>query len=246
MKHFTRAGLRLAAGGALLAGSTLVQAGTTGHVGVFSEYVFRGVVANGGAAVQGGIDYAGAGGLLAGVWASNANAYGGSELDVYAGYLHKFSDTLMVDVGALYYFLTEDEERPLIDLDGDGIADREDLDTLELFATVCAGPFKAQMYYSPDYLATDEDGFYYSLAYTHALASTVSVVAQVGYTHGDGAEYIFGDDYVDYSLTLNKTVREGMVFSLALIDSTLKDEYVFAGTRDDPKVLVGIKQTFAF
>ena len=56
MKHFPRAGLRLAAGGALLAGSTLVQAGTTGHVGVFSEYVFRGVVANGGAAGQGGID----------------------------------------------------------------------------------------------------------------------------------------------------------------------------------------------
>lgn len=225
------------------------MAATTGHVGVFSEYVYRGVVANGGAAVQGGVDYFGDNGVLAGVWASNANAFGGSEFDVYAAYLHKFSDTVMFDVGALYYFLTEDEERPLLDFNGDTILngdDIEDLDTLELFATLFAGPFKAQVYWSPDYLATDEEAFYWSGIYTHKINDTVSVAAQAGYTHGDGADFIYGDDYVDYSLTLSKNLGNGLVFSLALIDTDLKDQYVFSGTDDEPKALVSAKQTFGF
>ena len=237
------AGLGLC-GAALCAPSAM--AATTGHVGVFSEYVFRGVVANGGAAVQGGIDHFGDNGLLAGVWVSNANKFGGSELDLYAGYLHKFSDTVMADVGALYYFLTEDEEQPILDLDSDGIPDREDLDTLELFVTLFAGPVKAQVYYSPDYLATDEDAFYYTATYTHPLSKSVTLAVQAGYTHGDGAEFGYGDDYVDYSLTLSKTVGNGLVFSLALIATNLKDEFVFAGTDDEPKALVSAKQTFGF
>lgn len=216
------------------------QAATSGHVGVFSDYVFRGVVANGDAAVQGGIDHLGDQGLLAGVWASNANKFGGSELDLYAGYLHKFSDTVMADVGALYYFLTEDKEALAIN------PERENLDTLELFVTLFAGPVKAQVYWSPDYLATDEEGFYYTATYTHKINDTINVAAQAGYTHGDGAELIYGDDYVDYSLMLNKTVREGLVFSLGLIDTNLKDEYVFADSSDDPKVMISAKQTFPF
>jgi uncharacterized protein (TIGR02001 family) len=220
---------------------------TTGHVGVFSEYVYRGVVANGGAAVQGGIDHVGDKGLLAGVWASNAGAFGGSEFDVYAGYLHKFSDTVMADIGALYYFLPEDEERALIDLDGDGVADREDVDTLELFVTLFAGPIKAQMYWSPDYIGTDEDGFYYSAMYTHKINDTISVAAQVGYTHGDGTDVIYGDEYIDYSLTLSKIIREGLVFSLGFVDTNLKEEgQLFPTNEDDPKVVISAKQTFAF
>ena len=245
MKSFKSWAAGLGACGAALCAPSAMAA-TTGHVGVFSEYVYRGVVANGGAAVQGGIDYFGDNGVLAGVWASNANAFGGSEFDVYAAYLHKFSDTVMFDVGALYYFLTEDEERGLLDFDGDGIPDREDLDTLELFATLFAGPFKAQVYWSADYLATDEEAWYWSGTYTHKINDTVSVAVQAGYTHGDGADFIYGDDYVDYSLTLSKNVGNGLVFSLALIDTNLEDQYVFADTEDDPKALVSAKQTFGF
>lgn len=238
------------AGFGLCAASLFVPtafAATTGHVGVFSEYVYRGVVANGGAAVQGGIDYAGANGLLAGVWASNANAFGGSEFDIYAAYLHKFSDTVLFDVGALYYFLTEDEERGILDFDGDGIPDREDLDTLELFATLFAGPVKAQVYWSPDYIGTDEEAWYASAMYTHKINDTISVAVQAGYTDGDGAEFIYGTHYIDYSLTLNKTVREGLVFSLAVIDTNLEEgDFTFAEADDDPKVVISAKQTFPF
>lgn len=219
---------------------------TTGHVGVFSEYVFRGITANGGAAVQGGVDHMNANGLLAGVWASNTAVFGGSELDVYAGYLHKFSDTVMVDVGALYYILSEDKESPRFDVDGDGTIDDTDLDTLEFFTTLFAGPVKLQAYYSDDYVGTDEEGFYYTGTYTHKINETISVAGQVGYTHGDGPEYFYGDKYVDYSLMLNKTIREGLVFTLGFIDTNLKDEGAYVDSKDDPKVMISAKQTFPF
>lgn len=219
----------------------LAQASTTAHVGAFSEYVFRGVVAEKGAAVQGGIDHFGDNGLLAGIWATNANQFGGTEFDVYAGYLHKFSDTVMVDVGALYYFLTEDKEALAIN------PERRDFDTLEWFGTVFAGPVKLQAYYSHDYLATRGEGYYYSGFYTHGFNDTVSLTVQAGYTHGNGAEAIYGDEYTDYSLTLSKaTPVKGLVFSLAAIDSTLDGEYTFAGTQDDPKVVVSAKYSFPF
>lgn len=224
----------------------MALAATTGHVGVFSEYVFRGIVANGGAAVQGGIDHVGDSGLLAGIWATNTAAFGGSELDLYAGYLHKFSDTVLVDVGALYYILSEDKESPLYDVDGDGTVDQTDLDTLEFFATLFAGPVKLQAYYSDDYVGTDEEAFYYAATYTHKLNDTISVAGQVGYTHGDGAEYFYGDKYVDYSVMLNKTIREGLVFSLGFVDTNLKDEGAFVDTEDEPKVMISAKQTFSF
>jgi uncharacterized protein (TIGR02001 family) len=222
---------------------------TTGHVGVFSDYIFRGIVANGGAAVQGGIDHIHDNGLLAGVWASNTAAFGGSELDLYAGYLYKFSDTLMVDVGALYYVLSEDKESALYDVDGDGTPDTTDLDTLEFFTTLFWGPLKLQAYYSDDYVATNEEGFYYTATYTYKVNDTITIAGQVGYTHGDGPEYFYGDKYWDYSLMLNKTIREGLVFSLGYIDTNLKDEgagFVFSDEKDDPKVMISAKQTFSF
>lgn len=226
--------------------SPAAMAVTTAHVGVFSEYVFRGITANGGAAVQGGIDYIHDSGLLAGVWATNANNFGGSEFDLYAGYLHKFSDTVMFDIGALYYYLSEDEEEAILDFDGDGVADIEDLDTLEFFATLFAGPFKFQTYWSPDYLQLDEDGYYYTGTYTHKIKDTINVALQVGYTHGDAPEMVYGDDYIDYSIMLNKTIREGLVFTLGFIDTNLSDSDRLEGTDDDPKVMVSLKQTFPF
>lgn len=247
MKRFGRwsAGLGLCAVGAF---APTAFGATTGHVGVFSDYVFRGIVADGGVAVQGGVDHMNANGLLAGVWASNADKFGGSEFDVYAGYLHKITDKLMVDVGALYYFLTEDKE-VLTDLDENGQPDRRDLDTLEWFGTVFYGPLKAQVYYSHDYVATRAEGYYYTATYTHTINPTISLAAQAGYTHGNGPEALYGDEYVDYSVMLNKVVREGLVFTLGFIDTTLRNEgggIVFPNTEDDPKVMVSVKQTFAF
>lgn len=239
---------RLSAGLGLCGLALLAPAGasTTGHVGVFSEYVFRGIVANGGVAVQGGIDHLHDSGLLGGVWATNTTGFGGSEFDLYVGYLHQFTDTVMMDIGALYYILTEDKESALYDFDGDGTPDRTDLDTLEFYTSLYVGPVKLQAYYSDDYVGTNEEAFYYTGSYTHNFNDTISVVGQLGYTHGDAAEWFYGDKYLDYSLTLHKTIREGLVFGLGFVDTNLKDEGSFMGGKDEPKVLISAKQTFTF
>lgn len=97
----------------------------TGNVGIFSQYIFRGLTqTNRDPALQGGFDYAHASGLYAGTWASNISwlkensttlaggapfvqgtySEGGSlEWDFYGGYKGTVGD-FGYDVGTLYYF----------------------------------------------------------------------------------------------------------------------------------------------
>jgi uncharacterized protein (TIGR02001 family) len=73
----------------------------TANVGLFSEYIFRGIEQTGGKpAVQGGFDYAHSSGFYLGTWASNISwledfgAYSHSSLewDFYGGYKQNFPD----------------------------------------------------------------------------------------------------------------------------------------------------------
>jgi uncharacterized protein (TIGR02001 family) len=86
----------------------------TANVGLFSEYIFRGISQTAGKpAVQGGFDYGHASGFYAGTWASNVSwledfgAYTRSSLewDFYGGYKASFGDSdFFYDVGTLYYY----------------------------------------------------------------------------------------------------------------------------------------------
>lgn len=85
----------------------------TGNVGVFSNYLFRGVSQTSKEpALQGGFDYAHASGFYAGIWGSNISwlsdlaLYTGSslELDVYGGYKGSFGGDFGYDVGLIYYY----------------------------------------------------------------------------------------------------------------------------------------------
>ena len=90
----------------------------TGNLGLFSQYVFRGLTqTNKEPALQGGFDYAHASGFYLGTWGSNISwlrdggAYraGGSlELDFYGGYKMTFGD-FGLDVGTLYYWYPGDQ-----------------------------------------------------------------------------------------------------------------------------------------
>jgi uncharacterized protein (TIGR02001 family) len=94
----------------------------TGNVGLYSQYIFRGLTqTDRDPALQGGFDYAHSTGLYVGTWASNiswlkenfsappnaiAGTYnrGGSlEWDFYGGYKMTFGD-FGVDLGTLYYW----------------------------------------------------------------------------------------------------------------------------------------------
>lgn len=88
------------------------QAEVSGNIGLFSQYVLRGITnapENDNVAIQGGVDWAGASGFYAGYWGSNLG-YGdpdsdtkGFENDFYAGWGGS-TDLLSWDIGATYYY----------------------------------------------------------------------------------------------------------------------------------------------
>jgi uncharacterized protein (TIGR02001 family) len=91
----------------------------TGNVGLYSQYIFRGLTqTNGEPAIQGGFDYAHSSGLYAGTWASNISwlrdggsyrAGGSGEFDFYGGYKGTFGKSdFTYDLGALYYWYPGD------------------------------------------------------------------------------------------------------------------------------------------
>ncbi|MBI4193719.1 MAG: hypothetical protein HY526_01430 [Betaproteobacteria bacterium] len=89
----------------------------TGNVGLFSQYIFRGLTqTNKDPAIQGGFDYSHASGLYVGTWASNISwltdsstvtGYTSSsmEWDFYGGFRGTFGKSdFGYDVGLLYYY----------------------------------------------------------------------------------------------------------------------------------------------
>jgi uncharacterized protein (TIGR02001 family) len=70
-----------------------------------SEYHFRGIIQNGTATANGGLDYE-EGGFYAGVW--GADVEDGLEIDLYAGYGHEFDSGLGLSAGVTTYMYTGD------------------------------------------------------------------------------------------------------------------------------------------
>lgn len=115
----------LALPGAVLAEEAAAAAAPTSphtvsyNIGLFSQYMFRGLTQTGEElALQGGIDYSHASGFYAGAWASNvswledANAYENSslELDIYGGYANSIGETgIAYNVGLLQYIYPGDK-----------------------------------------------------------------------------------------------------------------------------------------
>lgn len=89
----------------------------TGNVGLFSQYVFRGLTqTNEEVALQGGLDYSHASGVYVGLWGSNIswlrdnNSYragGSAEIDIYGGYKGALGD-FGYDLGVLQYWYPGD------------------------------------------------------------------------------------------------------------------------------------------
>jgi len=90
------------------------------NLGLYSEYVFRGVALTDGPAVQGGIDLGHKSGFYVGTWWSNVDKNftghgdgfsGGNHLetDWYAGYAHTFDSGFGVNVLGNYYYYPDRE-----------------------------------------------------------------------------------------------------------------------------------------
>jgi len=90
----------------------------TGNVGLYSQYIFRGLTqTDRDPALQGGFDYSHSSGFYLGTWGSNISwlrdfgtySNGGSlEWDFYGGYKWGFAEDWTLDLGALYYWYPGD------------------------------------------------------------------------------------------------------------------------------------------
>ncbi len=194
-------------------------AGATGNAGAFSSYMFRGVDQAGAAVVQGGVDASTEGGLYAGTWVSTL-AGGNYETDLYAGFAKGG-----FDVGYIFY----------------GYRDSTKANMSEIYAGYSGGGFSGKLYYTPEYGVTEDEAFYLTASFAIALSETLSITPQVGYSFGDGIEFgLLGteDSYLDYSLTLAKSLEDGYTFTFG----------VYANSEDDiigkEQLVVGLKKAF--
>jgi uncharacterized protein (TIGR02001 family) len=198
----------------------------TGNVGIFSNYIFRGVSQTSEKpAVQGGFDYAHASGFYAGTWGSNVSwlsdftAYTGSsvELDVYGGYKSTIGKSdFGFDVGAIYYYYPGDKNTSL------------SADTAEVYGALSWKWVTAKIsYVTGDYFGiADADGtMYFDVSASYPIGkSGVTLLAHVGSLKMSGT----GNDVLDYTdwkvgatYALPKDFIIGAVYSDADADETL-------------------------
>ena len=195
-------------------------AGATGNVGVFSDYIFRGITqTGGGAAGQGGLDFSSESGLYAGTWISNLNAGTAAyETDVYGGFAGKVGD-IGYDFGAIYYYYRG----------------ATPLNTIEFYGGLSAGGLSAKLFYTDDAASTGDSAFYATANYPIALSSSVNLTPSVGYAFGDA--YDATKEVLDYGLTLTKTLDAGFTFSFGLT-GTDRDG------GNDETLVIGLKKSF--
>lgn len=186
----------------------------TFNIGLYSEYMFRGVSLSDGPALQGGIDYAHSSGFYAGTWWSNIDKNnaghddtgavpfsGGNKLetDWYVGWAKTFENGLGVNFLGNYYYYPDREDSFSASDNG------HKQDTLELSAALSYKWFTYTFYYIPtDYYGlnkTDssftelktngdtEGATYNELKFNYTLPiGDLNLLAKVGYQHTPGLQ----------------------------------------------------------
>jgi len=181
------------------------------NVGLYSQYVFRGLTqTNGDPAIQGGFDYSHASGFYAGTWASNISwltdstsvtGYTSSsmEWDFYAGFRNTFGKSdFGYDVGLLYYYYPGTRS----DIAAPGSVDA---DTLEIYGALSWKWLSAKLSYalSDDVFGVaNADGTYYlDFTASYPVPNTkLSLVAHYGIQKftGSAAPGFSNDDNASY------------------------------------------------
>jgi uncharacterized protein (TIGR02001 family) len=201
----------------------------TANVGLFSEYIFRGISQTAGKpAVQGGFDYAHASGFYAGTWASNVSwledfgAYSRSSLewDFYGGFKSNIGDSdFFYDVGTIYYYYPGSRNSGIVSAD-----------SWELYGAIGWKWVSLKYSYSlDDYFGARPTGsktdgsWYLDLSATYPVGDTgVALIGHVGYldVRHDGSD---GDlstggkvGYTDWKLGVAYTIPEGPVKGLEI------------------------------
>ncbi len=190
------------------------------NTALVSEYVFRGISqSDEKPAFQGGFDVTHESGVYAGVWGSNIDFNEGAgvdgpslEVDLYGGYSGSVND-ISYDVGVIYYAYP-------------GADDSLDYDYVEAAVAVGYdfGAFSASasFNYSPEFFGDSGDAQYYALGVDVPLMKDLSLSAHVGRQEIDDNDAFGLDDYTDWSLGLNYSLK-GFDMFVQYIDTDLSE-----------------------
>jgi uncharacterized protein (TIGR02001 family) len=230
----------LAASGAVLAQAKAPEPDYTlsYNVGVVTDYRYRGISQSRlKPALQGGADFAHSSGFYVGTWASTIKWVkdgGGDanvEVDLYGGYKFNAGPVAM-DVGVLRYLYPSSSLAV-------------NPDTTEIYAAGSFGP--ATLKYS--HAVTNLFGFsdskgsgYLDLSATFDLGNGWSVVPHIGHQKVKNNGNF---SYTDYSVTVAKDLGNGLVASLAVLD-TDNNNYLAPNGKNLGKAgaVLGLKYSF--
>lgn len=175
-----------------------------------NDYDFRGASQSAkDPALQGSIDFATDSGWYIGAWASNVDFGRESdidyELDLYTGFSGGDEDGLGWDVGFVYYSYPDDS----------------DANYPEIFGKLSYGMFSGGVYYSNDWINSNDSSVYLTGDVAVPLPQNFSLNFHAGYSTG---EYFSDRDteYFDYSVGIGYTMGN---FDLGLkyVDTNLDD-----------------------
>ncbi len=209
----------IAAGALTLGPVDSARAEVSANIGVVSSYFFRGFSeTDGGAAVQGGLDWEAPTGLYVGTWASNVD-FGDStsyELDLYLGFANELDNGLGYDFGYIYYAYPDAPDSA---------------DFGEIYGELSYSLFSVGLAYvvndsSDSALVTDDMYFYAGLSVP--LDNEFSLGFLVGRTAFDDSD---AEDYTHFTASLAKdtgTLGE-FSFNLEYEDTFDKDLKAWVG-----------------
>jgi uncharacterized protein (TIGR02001 family) len=243
MKLRTISALTLAASSMFAASSAMAwesedgQHSTSASVGLFSDYIFRGIsFTDEDPAIQGSFDYAHSSGLYAGVWASNLSTDDDNsiEIDGYAGFANTFGDSgVGYDVSVVRYFYPG--------------TSGSDTDYNEYFASLSYSYFTAMIGYTPEWGGDDDiDETYYHLAFDYELPYGIALNAGIGYTDSDRNDKNPGkaDNYTDYSISLTKPFV-GFDWSVGYVATDSNgDDFAATNSAADDRFVASVSTSF--
>ncbi|WP_341206184.1 TorF family putative porin [uncultured Psychrosphaera sp.] len=168
--------------------SSVAHAELSANASVVSNYLWRGLEqADGGPAVQGGLDYSNESGFYAGTWASNVD-FGGDakiELDLYGGYTGSLNDKIEFDVGYVLFAYPGGEDG----LNFGELYGNFSMDALTVGIAVLANATGADF----------GDSLYLSADYAIPLSNDFELGLHIGSYSGD-----FSSDTIDIGATIAK------------------------------------------
>ncbi len=214
----------------------------TGNVGLYSQYIFRGLTqTNREPALQGGFDYSHSSGFYLGTWGSNISwltdgappAYqsGGSlEWDFYGGYKWSLPADFTLDLGTLYYWYPGDANTTALK---GGNPLNPKADTWEIYGALSWKWLSGKFSYSVNnktFGVADSSGTYYvDLSANYPIPNTpVTLIAHYGIQKFTGQDPrlvgVASNDtacsYDDWKLGVNYSLPKDFTVGVFYTDTT--------------------------